>query len=380
MTMVTHPAPPGAEDRKSTMTEDLEFALLRLADEGRPVRATNLAPLSDVPRSQMEVFRASWARFSPERRLELIRELVEQAEANIRLNFYAILRELLTDVDAQVRKLAIEGLWEDNRSTLIAPLVNLVVHDPVPDVRAAAAISLGRFVLLGALGEIGDEPARRAEEALRTTWSRLREVTEVRRRALEGLAYIDAAEVRELIQAAYYDDDPLLRQSAVFAMGRSADRRWARHVLAELGSRDAAMRFEAAVAAGELALPASVTPLVRLLEDVDATVRSAAATALGQVGGPAARRALQIAAQGEDEVLAEAAETALEELGFSSGSQSGGIIDFQAGGGIAAEVDTDSEEAEDESHYDDVVFDYDEDEVDWLDDDTEDETLPEEDL
>ena len=57
----------------------------------------------------------------------------------------------------------------------------------------------------------------------------------VRRRALEGLSYTGAPDLRDLISSAYYDDDALMRQSAVFAMGRSVDRRWSSIVLAELG-------------------------------------------------------------------------------------------------------------------------------------------------
>ena len=47
-----------------------------------------------------------------------------------------------------------------------------------------------------------------------------------------------------------------MRQSALFAMGRTADSRWAKVVLSELESHEPAMRFEAAQAAGEMGLTA----------------------------------------------------------------------------------------------------------------------------
>ena len=115
--------------------------------------------------------------------------LVEQAEANIHLNFHAILRSLLTDADAEVRRLAIEGLWEDEKPSLIAPLISRLREDESAEVRASAASSLGRYVLLGVLEEIGLEPASAAESALHETWFREGEVNAVRRRALEGLAF-----------------------------------------------------------------------------------------------------------------------------------------------------------------------------------------------
>ena len=300
------------------MSEDLQFASSQLADETRPIHSINLAPLSDLTHAQAGQFSAAWAELNTMRRLALLTHMIEQAEANIHLNFHTILRECLDDAESQIRKLAIEGLWEDERCSLITPLTQLLAEDPAPEVRAAAASSLGRFVLLGGLGEIAEAHAQQAERALHAAWFRPLEVTDVRRRALEGLAYSDALHVHEMIDIAYYDEEAVMRQSALFAMGRSADRRWARMVLAELDNQDAAMRFEAAAAAGELALRAAVMPLIRLLQDVDGNVREAAALALGQIGGKTAHRALEATVQSKDARLAEAAEEALEELVFDN--------------------------------------------------------------
>jgi hypothetical protein len=310
------------------MSEELEFVLNRLGDESRPARTIGLAPLSDLSREQMRLFRSAWADLRVERRFELTTEFVEQAEANVHLNFCAILRDCLADADARVRKLAVEGLWEDCRPNLVEPLVGLLENDPSVEVRAAAAVSLGRFVLLGELGEIAERIGMQAARALRATWFGPREVNEVRRRALEGMAYTAEPDVEEFIRNAYYDEDELMRQSAVFAMGRSGDRRWARPVLQELSSPDAAMRFEAAAAAGELGLSGAVRPLIRMLDDPDSSVREAAALALGQVGGPEARRALQASAAGVDERLAQAAEEALQELSFNSEGADQPLFDF----------------------------------------------------
>jgi len=300
------------------MSEDLQFALGQLADETRPIHNINLAPLSDLTHAQAGQFRAAWADLTPGRRLALLTSMVEQAEANIHLNFHVILRGCLRDTDCRIRKLAIDGLWEDERCSLIAPLAQLLAEDPDTEVRAAAASSLGRFVLLGVLSEIGAEHAHQAERALHAAWFRPLEISDVRRRALESLAYSNAADIHEMIDTAYYDEDSSMRQSALFAMGRSADRRWARVVLAELASQDAALRYEAVCAAGELALQSAVSPLIRLLQDADSNIREAAALALGKIGGKTARRALEAAAQSRDERLAEAAEEALDELIFNN--------------------------------------------------------------
>ena len=300
------------------MSNKLTSCLTLLADESRPVRTIDLADISDLSRAQVAEFHDAWRDLSPSRRLELITAMVEQAETNIHLIFHAALRACLTDGEAQVRRLAIEGLWEDERTSLVPPLTDLLAHDPSDDVRSTAATALGRFVLLGVLGDIAEGPAGQAEAGLRAAWERSGEPVSVRRRVLESLSYTDTAELHALIGDAYYSDNELMRQSAIFAMGRSANPRWNKIVLSELNGREAAIRFEAAEAAGEMALRAAVQPLIQRLDDTDMDVREAAALALGKIGGPVARRALETLVAGDDERLAEAAAEGLEELMFNS--------------------------------------------------------------
>lgn len=332
------------------MSDRLVAFLEILADESRPVRSMNLAELSDLTRSQVVTFRAAWAGLSAARRLELISHMVEQAEANIHLNFHAILRTCLQDADARVRQLAIEGLWEDEKINLVQPLVDMLNGDPAVEVRAAAAMSLGRYVLLGVLGEIAEAPAQLAEAALQTAWDRHEEPIEVRRRALESLAFSTNPALRRMIQDAYYHEDDLMRQSAIFAMGRSADARWARYILAELDSQQPAMRFESAVAAGEIGLREAIQPLIRRLDDPDSGVREAAATALGKIGGPAARRALEALLGSSDEALVAAAEDALDELAFNSQDLPNLMMDYSAHDRRGRmRIVSDADEADDET-------------------------------
>lgn len=311
------------------MTTDFEFALAQLANESRPVVNINLTHLSDLSRTQAEEYRAVWNTLTPERRCEIVNAMVEQAEADIHLNFHAILRSCLDDAQAEVRRLAIAGLWEDERPSLIQPLLNLLEGDVEPEVRAVAATSLGRFILLGALGDIDKLLSRRVENALRAAWSRGNEEVDVRRRALEGLAYSEDADVQSFIESAYFDEVEAMRQSALFAMGRTADPRWARYVLAELTSASAPMRFEAAASAGELRLGSAVRSLISLMDDPDSSVREAAALALGKIGGKEAQRALHRAAETEEDRLAEVAREALEELAFNSDElDEAALLDF----------------------------------------------------
>jgi hypothetical protein len=355
------------------MPSKLASCLALLADEDRPVRTIDLADISDLSRSQVAEFHAAWNDLSPSRRLELVTVMVEQAETNIHLIFHAVLRACLTDDDAQVRRLAIEGLWEDERVNLVPLLCGLLTHDPSDDVRSTAATALGRFVLLGVLGDIAEEPARQAEAALHLAWERSDEPVSVRRRVLESLAPTDTADVHVLIGDAYYSDNELMRQSAIFAMGRSANPRWNKIVLAELNSRDPAIRFEAAEAAGEMAIRAAVQPLIQRLDDPDKDVREAATLALGKIGGPAARRALRALAAGDDERLAEAAAEALEELLFNSTHLDDALDDSDGAASPSSRASRSTDEdlvfADDDDDDDDDEYDANEDTDDFEQDD-----------
>jgi len=338
------------------MPDDLEFALNQLADANLLLRSLNLTNFSDLSRVQCDEFFSIWDDLPQERQRELMEVMVEQAEANIHLNFRAIFRRLLADASPQVRRLAIEGLWEDERPGLATRLISLLAEDSDPDVRAVAASSLGRFVLLGVLGDIESTLAGSVEQALRAAWARPNETVDVRRRALEGLAYSEDSQVRNLIEVAYYDEDDTMRQSAVFAMGRTADPFWGKHVMTELHSDSAPMRFEAAVSAGELRLTPAVRTLVAMMDDRDGNVREVAALALGKIGGSEAQRALRAAARSEEVRLADAANEALEELAFNGGSADEALLlTFPVPGGRASDSEW-TDESDDADDLDEDEF------------------------
>lgn len=280
--------------------------------------------LTGLDATGMAEFRAVWKALNPVERQELARALVELAEDHVEYDFRPIFRWLLSDEDAEVRATAIEGLWEDESPALIGPLLHLLRHDPDYRVRSAAATSLGRFVLLAELEKVPAREVMPVIEALIERARDEREDVDVRRRAVESLGYVDEPHVRDIIEAAYYDSDLRLQASALFAMGRSANPMWAPYILAELESPDPELRYEAALAAGELELAEAVRPLITLLEDDELDIRLAAVEALGHIGGPEARRVLlKLAEESDNDVLAEAADEALDELRFAEGD-----IDF----------------------------------------------------
>jgi len=330
--------------RKKDSFPDFMDALRRLRDDALPAR-TALTALSGANRAQLGAFAETWVRLPVQRRRDVSAALVELAEENIEVDFNILLRYLLNDEDAHVRANAIDGLWEDEDPGLIASFVGSLRSDTNPRVRAAAADALGRFVLLKEYNRISDQNGDLIHSALLATIRSANEPLEVRRRAVEALAYWGGEMMRDVIANAFADDDEEMRASAIAAMGRSADNYWSRQVSAELESDEALMRFNAARAAGELEIRSAVPHLINLVADPDREVQSAAVASLGQIGGNAARAALQEVIESEDEVLAPLAQEALDELEFVSG---GDLLMFEADSDLDEDDEEDVDDLEDE--------------------------------
>jgi HEAT repeat protein len=291
-----------------------EEALLQLAAGEAMLSSSSLYALSAPSSAEIQLFRDRWPTLSLDRRRKMIALLTESAEANFELDFNALFRVTMEDEDEQIRTLSIEGLWEDEEPTLVAPLVRTLRHDEGMSARAAAATSLGRFALLAELEELDERHAKLVRGALLESVHNDDEHLEVRRRAVESIAYLGEDCVREIIAAAYEQSDESMRISAVFAMGRSGDAVWSDTVQEALSSSNPAMRYEAARACGELEVKEAVTALIQLVSDPDREVQFAAIAALGQVGGRRARQALERCCRSADDVIRLVAEDALAEL------------------------------------------------------------------
>ncbi len=291
-------------------------ALDTLADDAKPLKAAVLLALSDATAEQMRLFHQLWGDIAVARRRSVVHRLAEIAEDNEEADFRAVLRTCLTDPDAEVRAVAIEGLWEEESPSLAEVLAILLLNDPSARVRAAAAEGLQPFALRAVTGELKGNRPSIVRTALLAALVRPGEELEVRCNALKSVGYWEDGGVREAIAAGYRSQDPHLKASAIHAMGINLAPAWRKTILAELESLNPEVRYEAAESAGEMELPDAVPLLIKLLQDADSEVRLSAIGALGMSGGPAAKKALQECAKSKNEVLREAAEVALEELLF----------------------------------------------------------------
>ena len=107
-----------------------------------------------------------------------------------------------------------------------------------------------------------------------------------------------------------------MRQSAIYAMGRSSNKDWLPIILTEINANSPAIRYEAANACGLLGDESIIPQMIPLITDEDIEVQSAAINALGNIGGALAKRALLRAANLGDETLAETALEVLQNLEF----------------------------------------------------------------
>jgi len=302
------------------MKKSFEMLLNDLATSEK-LQTTNLYILSRINPENLNFFRNAWPAIPTQRRRDIMQELVEIAELNFEVDFDPIFLLGLGDEDADVRVSAISGLWEQENPELIEPLVHLLRTDPAVIVRAAAASALGQFINLRELEEIERYPTLLAEEALLETIREPNEHVEVRRRAVEAISFSSETDVISIIENAYYDSDEKMQVSAIFAMGRNADKRWQPRVIAELDNPNSEIRFEAARACGELEAVEAVPKLIQLIdEDPDLEVQEMAISALGRIGGQEAQSALENYLENEVEALALAADEALYELNLFSGS------------------------------------------------------------
>jgi HEAT repeat protein len=302
--------------------------LEHLGDTGHAVSMTQLYHLSDLSGEQLAAFCSAWDAYETPRRRRLAHALVDLAEANFEVNFDALFIHFLEDPDGEVRATAIDGLWENQELGLIGPFLTMLRSDPSARVRASAATGLGRYVLAGELDRIEGPVHERITTELLTVLHLADESIEVRRRAVESVAYACTPETMEAVETAYYDDDEDMRISAVVGMGRSCDKRWKDLLLQELNSSSPAMRYEAAWACGELTLRQAVPVLVRLLDDPDRQVCNATIWALGQIGGPQAKQALIDAYEDADEDTQVALDEALAEHALSEGELDFALYDL----------------------------------------------------
>jgi HEAT repeat protein len=302
-----------------------------LLDTSRPFPARYLHRFSDLPPAEVKAILQVWPKVTAQRKVALLEDLEELAEADTLTSFDDLARPLLADSQPQVRVLAMRLLWECEDPKLIPVYLDILNADEDPVVRAAAANALGLFVYLGEVENIPAELHRQVEDNLLEVATSEQE-DQIRQRALESLGASSRDEVPPLIEAAYRRKDTAWEVSALYAMGRSADNRWEKQVLSNLTNPSDEVRSEAIRAAGELDLRASRTILLDMLVDEeDLVIRRQIIWALSKIGGEGVRNRLEELFEAEmDDDEADFLEEAIDNLAFNEDSGLFDLLDIEA--------------------------------------------------
>jgi HEAT repeat protein len=285
-----------------------------LSAADQPIQNSALADLSNIGSVDLVYLSQIWTNIPAERRLKIISRLVELAEENFELNFDSIFKNCLKDPEAGVRAKAIEGLWENEETTLITPFIKMLNEDTSELVQAAAAKALSKYALLAELKKLGPNSSLRVSQALLAILADKSKPVEVWRRALEAAAPLSVPEVKNAITEAYKNPNPKVKNSAIFAMGRNCDTAWLPILIKELSSPASDTRFEAAGACGEVCDDEAVPALIKLTQDKDLEVQQTSIISLGKIGGNKARLHLLKLKNSPDELIADAAEQALRQI------------------------------------------------------------------
>ena len=261
----------------------------------------------------LSFFNQVWKQISPKRQLQILGRLIELAEDTPELNFDAIFKHRLQDPNEEVRSKAIEGLWENEETSLIEPLIKIMQNDPSMKVRQDAAIALGRFTMLAEHKKIRSDYTPLLCKALLDTFHNTEDV-DLKRRALEAASPLSIPQVEHAISQTYQSDNIKLKASAIYAMGKNCNQDWINILIKELSNPVAEIRYEAAGACGELGEDIATPYLIEIVNDDDIDVQIAAIQALGKIGNDEAKERLELCLKDKSQAIREAAEQALEDI------------------------------------------------------------------
>ncbi len=299
-----------------------------LLDKDTPLNPRYLYRLSDLEGEELAEMKKIWPRIPAWRRQALLEDMEQVYAVNFLISFESVCRIGVEDSNPHVRFLAIRSLLDYEVYDLIPVFVNILETDEDEDLRALAAISLSRYVLLGEIEELSPNTLHEIEECLLRV-AQGTEIPLVRRRAVEALGYSSRGEVPALIEAAFTTDDSDWIVSSLLAMGRSCEKRWHSNVLSMLDHLLPDIRCEAARAAGELEISEAALQLMEMLDDDNDDVRMAAVWSLAQIGGDDVQASLDtLLRETENEEEAEFIESALTHLIFYQGLGKRDMIGF----------------------------------------------------
>ena len=325
------------ENKPNVAFEKIIDALL---DLNTTFPAKYLHRFSDISPMELASLQKVWDLILDSRKVTWLEDLEAISDSDTLTSFFDVGRLAIKDSFPPVRELGIRLLWECEEHSLVKVFLTMLNNDPDPQVQAAVASALGRFINLGELDVIPGKERIAIEQALIPKFDKSNPIL-LRRRAIESLGYSSTPEVDILIKQAYSESDKAMVASAIFAMGRSANDAWADTVMSNLQNPNVDVQEEAVRAAGELELQNAREEIMELLDDegLDQDVFLAVIWSLSQIGGPGVQEKLEQLAEDPDmdEETIELIDSAAENLVFNNSLGNFNLLD------ITGDADEDEE-------------------------------------
>jgi len=324
-----------------------------LLDTDQSFPAALLDRFSDLSPNDMKTIEIAWPKTPDWRRQAIMDDLENLAARDPLLSFEALCHYALKDEDAHVRKTAVHMLWDEDDPSLVETLIGLMDNDPSADVRAAVASVLSKYVYLGEIECISEELLHNLEDRLLQVYASKDEES-VRRNAFEALGYSSRDEVPALIEEAYYSGNDEWLASSLFAISRSANKRWESLVKPMLNHDTVIVRQEAARAVGELEIKECLDQLLEMLADTDEELRKTVIWSLSQIGGEGVQDILErLYDECEDDQEMAHLLDALDNLAFTEDMEDFDLMDLEEYGD---EEFLDMDEDDDNLDLDDEEF------------------------
>ena len=283
-------------------------------DDDAAINYSSLAELSRLTGPEASEFGQLWLEWSPERVLDIVERMVSLCEDQPDVEFEVIYKQGLKHPNPTVRIASLKGLEESEDRALVIQLGKILKSDPVAEVRAAAAIPLAHLSIMAEAGKLSARYRDALEDALYGVMENEREIQEVKLKAMEAVSVFAAERLTSHIELAWSSGDLNARQSSLFAMGRTSDPKWIEYVIPDLEHDAASVRYEAAIAMGELGDEHHLRVMDAPLDDEDLTVQLAAISAVERIGGDAAKAKLELKLASPEPQVVELVQQALQTM------------------------------------------------------------------
>ena len=281
---------------------------------GQTFSEDDLTGLTGISNEEAAELAAVLRGVSSERVRDLYERLAEVALEDAEYEFDRVFKLGLEHSAASVRASALHGLGDSLDPGVVTRVVHLMERDPDPGVQAAAATTVAGICSMVADGRLSARMRDRVYGALLRVLESPETPSELWRRALEAAGAFPDDRVNGLIERAWSDPSPDMRCSVLIAVARTSDSRWTDVTARELDHRDAAVRFEAVNALGEIAGEMDADYLEGPLDDEDLMVQLAVVAAVEKLGGDGAKQLLRQALASPEPSVAKAADVALETI------------------------------------------------------------------